>query len=346
MPMENSCSWMKDDFDITNLPSNRAYKNLNKYLDFIELLAITSIDKSCTLSMIVDIMEENDGFENQDYREEGFDQLDDSLSYEALVINNSPSIAEFKSHLIKVIEYRNEKFDDYWPFEYDKETNKISVLTDHNFYKLYVCLLLSSVLFIMKLSNRKFFTDIHEVIGYEVIKKIFPEDAGWSVKSFGANQTFGSYYAGNLKDKFELLAKDLSTALNPMATFPSSSGDGGIDAVVFRKFIKDDRGLLPFCTVQSTCMDDKLELKARETSYARINDKIILKTSLTNFLISPRDMITTVNNTKFQIDDNALSVIIDRFRILPLINTSDIPLNTNITTMIGDLENLNNNYAF
>ena len=105
MPMENSCSWMMAGFDITELPSNRAYKNLNKYLDFIELLAITSIDKSCTLSMIIDIMEENDGFENQDYREDDFDQLDDSLSYEALVIKNSPSIHEFKSHLIKIIEY-------------------------------------------------------------------------------------------------------------------------------------------------------------------------------------------------------------------------------------------------
>jgi len=349
MPMQNSCSWMQPEVDITELPSHRTFKTLNKYLDYIELLAITSIDKSCTLSMIIDMMEEEDGFGDSSSREGDFDQFESSLGYETiepLIIPNNPSRNEFKNHLVRVIKYRSNNFGDYWPFNYEVRTNKITVIDDHSFYNIYICLLLSSVLSIIKKPIRKLFTDFHEVVSYKVIKEIFPANAGWSVKSFGANQKFGDYYEGNLYNKFKALAKDLNTSLNPQSTFPSSGGDGGIDAVIFRKFSKDDRGLLPLCTVQSTCTEDNLESKARETSHSRINDRIHLKTPLVNYLIVPRDMITTANNTKFQIEDNSLSIIIDRFRILPLINLSEMEIDISIVDIIDELKGLNNNYSF
>jgi len=340
---------MQPEVDITELPSHRTFKTLNKYLDYIELLAITSIDKSCTLSMIIDMMEEDDGFADPSYREADFDQFDDSLSYEStepLIIPNNPSRDEFKKHLVRIIKYRSNNFDEYWPFHYEVRTNKITVIDDHDFFNIYVCLLLSSVLSIVRIPIRKLFTDFHEIISYKVIKEIFPENAGWSVKSFGANQNFGDNYQGQLYEKFKSLAKDLNTSLNHQGTFPSSGGDGGIDAVVFRRFLNDDRGLLPLCTVQSTCNEDNLESKARETNHSRINDRIQLRTPLVNYLVVPRDMITTANNIKFQIEDNALSIIIDRFRILPLVNLSEIAINTEIVDIVNELKDLNNNYSF
>lgn len=341
--MQNRCTWMKENIILTDLPSSRTYKSTNQFADYIELLAITSMDGYCSFSMLLDIMSEEDAFTESDSQD---DQLEESLNYSPKVHKNSISQREFSQHLLKCIEYRNNHFSNYWPFTYDRNTRKITANTGHRYFYLYNCMLLSSLLEIVHENYRTLFTTFHETLSYEAVKVLFPENAGWSVKYFGANQEYGEYYSGNLKDKFEALAKDLSTCLNPRADFPSSGGDGGLDAIVFRKFLNDDRGMLPISTVQSACTGKGLEIKARETSPYRIGSRIILNTSPTNYLITPRDIRSSVNNSKFQIDDNALSIIVDRFRILPLINIENLTLPDSLITMINDFKSLDNNYTY
>lgn len=341
--MQNRCTWMKDSAVFTNLPSSRTYKSTNKFADYIELLAITSMDGYCTFSMLLDIMSEEDAFTTPNTQE---DQLEESLDYSPKVHSNNISQREFGRHLLKCIEYRNDHFSDYWPFTYDKNTRKVTADTDHQYFYLYNCMLLSSLLEIIHQNYRSLFTTFHETLSYEAVKVLFPENAGWSVKYFGANQEYGEFYSGNLKDKFEALAKDLSTCLNPKADFPSSGGDGGLDAIVFRKFLNDDRAMLPISTVQSACTGKGLESKARETSPYRIGSRILLDTTPTNYLITPRDIRSSVNNSKFQIDDNALSIIIDRFRVLPLIDIDVFTLPESLKNMINDFKSLNNNYTY
>lgn len=327
-------NWIIDD-KLKQAPSNQ---RLALQADYIELLAIVSIDKSYRISSYVDQISEdeafsfNDGIQNEQKPSDWGDEqiIDESIR---LPTENS-------GDLDIVFGQRKLIWAEKWPFEWSAQDQELKFNTSNPNVNIYVSLLLASSFRMIKRTDYKFFSTFLEQAGYHVLGEIFPK---WTVKGFGANQSVGEHYAQSTPlDKFTALANDLNCPLNETYE-PSSTGDGQVDLVAYYSW-QDLRGQFPTVFAQCCCSPSQQEIgdKIAEADYTNILNKLRLHSHNLNFYFSPQDLGDLNRKTKWSIERINGATIVDRGRLLKTLTNGSFV--NSISSMANDFTALSVNF--
>jgi hypothetical protein len=215
---------------------------INLYADFIELIALFTKRDGVTFGDIYDRF-----FGEKDY--------DSTKEYIAEKKDDDES---FLKGIFTIIEERIILYGIDYPFEYMQKEILIlkKDITDKN--KLYLSLLISSVLNIFESFESDLTTDF-ERISYEVLKNFLPKNA--IVREFGKN----TQYKGTARKKIEKLATDLNLSVNEHELEQISKKNNqerGLDIVGWLSF-DDICGNIVIFLCQCTC-NKKYEYKQHD----------------------------------------------------------------------------------
>lgn len=158
----------------------------NAYVDFIELLAMTS---------------GNEGISFGDIQDRLFGETTEDDSAEKKDSNES-----FLKRLYSMIEERITQYGDLYPYMIDEKNSILLKAELSDIQKIYLILLVSSSLDIFKPFNTELTSDF-EKISYEALRNFIPNA---EVKSFGKI----SEYRGTAVEKIRSLAKDIGLETN------------------------------------------------------------------------------------------------------------------------------------
>lgn len=191
---------------------------INLYADFVELMSLFA---------------KQDGITLDDIQKKFFGEKDYDNTEEYNCIAEEKDIDEgFLKKIFIMIEERITLYKKDYPFEYQRNEILIlkSDLTDKN--KLYLSLLISSILNIFESFKNDLTTDF-EKISYEVLKNFLPKNA--NVREFGKN----TKYEGSAREKIEKLATDLNLSVKKYDHEQISKGNNqerGLDIVGWLSF--------------------------------------------------------------------------------------------------------------
>ncbi|MGL4768340.1 MAG: hypothetical protein ACRCV6_09740 [Formosimonas sp.] len=280
--------------------------------DYIELMAMSSIDKSCRISSYDDLIDEDNAFsiEDEQHRVGGVSVWDNDDGEEV-------QLSKKHRELHYLFEQRSKSWTDKWPFEWNANDCELKFCVSRPYARLYASFLLCSSLRVVDKTQFKYFTTFLEEAGYYALQKIFPN---WVVKGFGANQVIGNCYSHTTQQqKFTALADDIDCHLAPNFQ-PNFGGDGGLDIVAFYTW-DDKRGQLPFVCAQCSCSSDKDQInkKITEASPSSVKNKLVSQLDNFNFFISPQDLSSSQRRSNWSVDNIWGAIIVDRYRLMKLL---------------------------
>jgi hypothetical protein len=291
----------------------------HQWADYIELLALTSVDRFYSQGYLQELEGEIEDL-NRDMEDVDFD--------EAFVENNLPDDNEKLNRRwaeIKIcLHSRHQRFGDAWPFELKNDVLYVNNVDAKNgFHRLYIALLLASSLRYISASRQKEITSSLEEIGFRIFCNLMPP-THWIVKPFGAHQQIANGYQGTLFNKITKLAEDLNTkCIAEKETFKKgNSGDGGLDLVAWHP-MSDTLGHIPVAFAQCGCSLDDLKHKQLEAHAANWRNKIHIQHPHANYYFAPHDLR---KNTGHWDEELGEVIMIDRMRILHLAKLYQFPI--------------------
>lgn len=294
--------------DIDN-PSYSRHET-NFYADFIELVAVFSLDKMISIGDIADRF-----FGTKDYDTAQQRDKDEKWLQE----------------LFSLLEERRNLFGIHYPFTLrdEKELEIKEDLTWKN--RFYIYLLIASKLNIFK-DFRNEITSEFEIVSSVVLKNFLPHNA--IVKEFGKN----SEYQGNAKTKIRNLAKDLGL----------ESNDYEINCVPDRNNQERGLDLIAWIPFEDACMNKLIYLgqcacgKNTESKYhdtRRFSNYFhFYKTKPQHLMFIPYSLINTRANKFYGsdlVEDEFL--IMERKRIVDLFNQEDSFMNLSSYNIVNNL---------
>lgn len=317
-------------------------KQLGIILDHFELRAICHSDKRFSSDNFLNISGDEAAFDGTEEAEEHADRL---ISYPKMVSSN-----EMARLLKNRLQYRQQQWHDIWPFTLEISNRGQCTVTFqamHPNAKAYTYFLLALYAkYIHSKAEANTYRALFEGCCFHLAKRLFPEEGGWVVKRSGAGADGMDAYTGNQNEKLAAISKDLYLCQDNSGQLPSSSGDGGIDLVVFHQ-LYDNRGNLPVVFMQCACSCDvdELERKTWDVCHTRLKNRLKLDVMHEWFLFSPYDWFDSIQPNRFVCANND-AVIFDRGRILKSMHKLgvDVVLSEAINGQVSEFINAQENF--
>lgn len=289
--------------------------------DFIELVCMNSPDRMLTAYEIEDIYREDTDLNEQNI----FQELIESQR----LIDEPSEVADcFHAQLedwFRYLRYRQDAFSGMYPFKISSEMHEIELQQNLNGHqKLYVFLLLASLLPYLGRTVRNLVTNSFECIGAEALRLYLGEKATVRVFGTGCNK----FYEGNKFARLEQLARDIGDRLrvNEEEYSKYDSGDAGLDVVGWFPTHDESTGrLLVFG--QCACGKD-WEEKQHSSGYKKWNRLIDLSIEPVNTILVPHCFRDANGNWFKKGRQIHMSLMLDRQRIMKLFNLVRSPLNS------------------
>jgi hypothetical protein len=208
-----------------------------------------------------------------------------------------------------------------WPFEIEGPVLRRVYDDKRADHRLYVALLIASSLRLCISTRSSEITSAFEEISYQWLSRSLPPF--WKVRPFGAHATLPNAYVGNLREKLEILADDISAKLQRDADDyePGNTGDGGLDLVAWLE-VGDKRGNIPVIFGQCACSPTDWESKQLDVTPAATEAHIKPQHPGAAYCFVPHDL--SLSDAKWQRAVHVKCVVIvDRLRLLHLFKASD-----------------------
>ena len=279
--------------------------------DYVELCCLTSHDRVVTESDIISrYVQDADLNELSDFDEDP--GAESNISDEQIRV-----VHGFFEHL----EYRARVVADSYPFALD-DSNVLSVKSElQESQRLYVYLLMASSLRHFEKSERTRISSSFEAIGAEALRQYMGGNA--TVHIFGTSSR--DHYSGKKYCKITKLAEDIcEKVLIPEDRFDQrDSGDAGLDIVGWLPTHDNNPGRL-LIFGQCAC-GDRWDEKQCSSDYKKWNKLISLSIEPVNSIFIPY-CFRDASGAWFHPDKIHMSLMIDRIRIMKLLDSVESPL--------------------
>ncbi len=210
---------------------------LSYWADFWELQCFFSKDKLYSMTDLVDYLEDSSIGQRASYYE------DEKASFEENKENELISESQVERNLISVMSYRKYLFENHYPFRIDQKLRTISLKSHlRENHKLYISLLLSSNITLVRPNAYHDWTSKFEFFSLERLKLLLPEKA--KVLNFGAcNLNEEDKLPNLIKKRFEIIAKEVRIKTTPeFDSIPKiRRGDLGVDLVGYGEISSKDK---------------------------------------------------------------------------------------------------------
>lgn len=272
------------------------------YCDYMELIALTAGADGISSSDIYDRYLE--------------DQRINEIGSQVGAETNEAWMSDIENWFLE-ISSRIEAYGNKYPFIYSEGRLIIcSALSENQL--MYIGLLLCSSL--RYIENTSIFSSAFEYASLCAMKKYLPTNA--EVHIFGVS-SHAPRYTGSLKDKIELLSRDICFPVSsrPNVFRDMDNGDGGIDIIAWLPFQQDinlDKKLL-FVGQSAATMD----WGRKQSSVDRLKTYLDIETSLLNVLYVPFDMRDVDRNIK-EWTLVTTDILFDRHRLLELLEPREL----------------------
>jgi hypothetical protein len=311
-----------------NLDTLPRLNQTHQWADYVELLALTSEDKSYSQAQLQDTEGEIEDvavdMEDVDFDEETISSDPDFNIENSRNFNGDEKLNRRWADIKTCLHSRHLRLGDAWPFELKDDVLYATASLQNSLHRLYTALLLASALkYILKTRHKDITTSLEE-IGYRLFCYLMPmSQTAWIVKPFGAHQRIANSYQGTLFNKISQLAKDLNTqCVAQRDDFkPGDSGDGGLDLVAWHP-MGDKLGYIPIAFAQCGCSLDDLKHKQLEAHPANWRNKIQLQNPPTNYYFAPHDLRQNSGRWDEQLGE---VIMLDRARIIHLAKVYKFP---------------------
>ena len=227
--------------------------NINRWADYVELMCLYDNDHLISKDDVLDIFFEGD------IEELKLGEIDHSDKFDKIV--------SVIGNYYEMIEYRNSKHKNYYPF--DVEDGQCIILKSQLSKKHmhYIFLLLCSNICFMDQSSLQKITHIFEKYCHPIMKVLMPLDA--QTELFGTTRD-SNIFSGTLRARIGQLAGILGAQTTKSMDKDEKydrihAGDAGLDIVSFIKL--DDASHIPLALGQCTCSYD--EWKDKQASIDR-----------------------------------------------------------------------------
>lgn len=301
----------------------------HSWADYVELLCLFNIDREMSKDVLVDRFKEG-----QDTGDSLDDETDDDEDAAVAAEPETDEPADEKldakaEDLFRHLKYRESAFGRKYPFAVDMDHRRITLERTTGPSRLYLFLLLASNLRYFNSLTHRLTTDF-ETVSRIALGRMLPKVA--KVYLFhGAGRS--GRYKGHLFTKLALLAGDLyETMTVEEDDFEDGDvGDGGLDLIGWVPMPDNSPGLL-LCLAQCACTD-KWVKKQRETM--AINEVMTVKGNPARLTFIP--FCFRKPNGEWFSKHKVETVVLDRLRLLHLLNTSRQYQRLESFKKIGDL---------
>jgi hypothetical protein len=236
--------------------------------------------------------------------------------------------------LFRFLESRTTLFNESYPYKIEIKANKLSLIESSQLIgkqKIYIALLLSSILRIYKPGIRNKLGHLFEDLTQFPFKKLIPTCS--TIEFFGAGQknTDESFFSGSFAKRVEKLASvlytDTTTIFKENKHDYLHSGDGGLDWVAWAPF-EDNISKIPVFLGQCACGDDWID-KEWDAHDDKWSNLIQLHNSYLLFHFIGKSY-RKHNGDWFKPGDIYNIILIDRFRLITSLNLNEIDIAVNI----------------
>ena len=296
---------------IASAPSG---KDFNYYLDYIELLVLTSLDKHLSVTdiyqrFVTDKLGQIEHISTQ-AELEGTSTEAETVDYKNLQLNEL-----FKLYLSRIALFTGHKY----PFELNQIGENYSLKlkdTINEEQKLYIYLLLCSNLSYTK-EDMNDLTTHFEIVCIPSLKKLFPNSGSERIIYCGKGNALDTsiFPSAHAYDKLGEIASLLNVRINSNCQrrdFHGSSGDAGIDLLGYIKQ-EDSQPGTQLTFAQCACGKDFID-KQLEAHQVETNSKFDISFNHTTLLFTPRSFRDEEN--KWFTTYKQKSIYYDRYRIL------------------------------
>ncbi len=303
-------------FEVKGLatPPDLTFNKSHYYCDYIELVALLSSDDLVSQQDIYERFYDS-GVINEETVNSGSndDWIGSSVASEYIQKWNDRI-----SRWFNTLSIRNNNYGSFYPFEITHNTIKLKEnLTGSN--KVYIGLLLSSC---NNYHNKQpLFTSVFEEISKIAMQGYLGTTA--SVHCFGVSSLASCRYRGSLETKMTKLADDIEYELTGKRHIfkDGDNGDGGVDIVAWLPFPNDINLSRKQLFLGQSATGKNWDTK--QGSVSRVKNYIYIPDSTLNVLFVPYDLRDM--ERRFEEEGNiTASIVFDRYRILSLINDSDV----------------------
>ncbi|MGZ3862347.1 MAG: hypothetical protein ACXVPN_03485 [Bacteroidia bacterium] len=353
------------DFNIDSLLNNISERDMNKWADTIELMAIFSNEKFITASAIADrqtdILNVGIGLEEEAYLVENeLLEFSSQDSFELLDEKDEGMAGEFFSDisdqennlddrtLIKIrskfdfFEYRVKNYNSHYPFIFDKVEKKLifkgNDLTEKE--QFYIILLISSNLDVFR-AQMSFLTSQFERICYYIFERMMPKNSriiycGASLKVFDEQiQTLSRNKLIEKIGELELLLKwQKHRHINEESIGKYNVGDNGLDIIGYCDY-EDDVASKLVMVGQCACGQNWYS-KQIESNKINLDRIYHFFNSPNSVLFIPHSFRAETNEWSNVIDIMD-SILIDRYRLIKL--SMEFPSLEHLITNYSELLN-------
>lgn len=287
------------------------------WADYAELMCLTDMDGQVSPDDLLERWKAGDDL-TPTYTEDE----DDPVEVPRLPAGaTKASVDDFRStrasDVFEHIKYRAKAFGDDYPFDLVSDAPDVlakrAALTDR--HKLYIFLLVGSLLRYVPIKRRGEITDAFERLTAATLQHWFPADA--MVDLFGTTAPAGSRYAGTMREKIARLAKDIGEVshLSDDDFHENDRGDLGLD-VVARLDVGDNLAGLPVFFAQATC---ELRWKDKQHESGRNWSSYLQESAPRGNLLFVPYCFRDPTGKWFDVKWVTAAVLIDRQRILWLL---------------------------
>lgn len=311
--------------------------DFNVWADYIELLVLLQTDRKLSVESIKDrLIDENGGDVKKALKQlnpvanKVRTPLIDKIAEDQFEDDSDPEDEQrIKTALLGVIDYiksRKSIVYNYYPFEIDNKYSVSVIANLTNKHKIYLILLLSSLIRIFNRQGGYSYriTHLFERLCEQPFIVLTPQLA--VREFFGAggpasedpNQRNGTFY-----QKVSRLAQSLSLHLHPNFTEAAAGvhnvGDGGLDWVSYMPFA-DNLHTMPTFFAQCACGND-WEDKLFDANKAKWHQFILFNYDYKLYHFIPKSFRGLNNEWKNNIAIHS-AILIDRFRLIELLEKS------------------------
>lgn len=301
--------------NLENPPQKKTYDYLQA--DYVELLCLVNEDKILTQGDIKYRYMRDADIDHVSYQD-----LHDSPELDLDEAEKSDRLARRVEDLLRNLKYRQDAFGDHYPFSVSDSLSDIELkprLNEHQ--KLYVYLLMASSLRNFDKRDQIRIGQSFETLSAMALQEYLGENA--AIHIFGSRSS--GRYSGNISQKIEQLSKDLHErpVYSENMAKTTHTGDGGLDIVCWFETNDSSPGKL-IIFGQCACTE-KWDEKLHSSGYKKWKHFIELSIEPINAIFIPfcfRDS----GGQWYEMHRIQMSLLIDRLRIVSLLQTVESPL--------------------
>lgn len=292
------------------VPEWSVNKYLNRWCDYIELRCLKGTDNIITKDDVISWLLEGREDSGQENHASYYDKLSEKVDL-----------------IFEQINFRSKAMKKFYPFDYDNECLSRKNYVDKYMIQYLFLLISSSLAFLDKSSMTKITKDFEEYCKY-IFNFLVSKDS--QVYIFGTSRK-NAFFSGNLRTRIEKLAKSLGAqttkTFDKDKQYDVSGGDEGIDLVAFNKI--DNASHIPVALGQCTCSYTQWEIKQEEINQDAWVQKIMPLAPFGKYMFV--SFFCRDANGKFENETTITTCLIDRMRILKIIERHEDEIYTNIS---------------